>query len=258
MFDPFSRAFRCIAAFLAGCWQCQPDTAPARRTGTPLTGSVVRGVAHTAPFSPWSFGYYLSQALPLICLGELFFLAFFFSKEERLLRPLTQATPIRQRRYAALRCGAVLTATLVLCLCVAVLAVGFYVSLFGWVDYGELILPALLTLIPRRCVSHPPDHRASQCQPAISQGHQQNTEEQLVPQQAPQLISKYFIQGLSIVFCLGAGMMLSRFNHTLIYALMAAVILLTVLPLPPAINFSLSDFFQRYTLLSTERLIHRN
>ena len=90
-----------------------------------LTGSVVRGVAHTAPFSPWSFGYYLSQVLPLICLGELFFLAFFFSKEERLLRPLTQATPVRQRRYAALRCGAVLTATLVLCLCVAVLAVGF-------------------------------------------------------------------------------------------------------------------------------------
>ena len=91
-----------------------------------LTGSVVRGVAHTAPFSPWSFGYYLSQALPLICLGELFFLAFFFSREERLLRPLTQATPIRQRRYAALRCGAVLTATLVLCLCVAVWVGGLW------------------------------------------------------------------------------------------------------------------------------------
>ena len=80
-------------------------------------------------------------------IRELFFLAFFFSKEERLLRPLTQATPIRQRRYAALRCGAVLTATLVLCLCVAALAVGFYVPLFGRVDYGELVLPALLTAV---------------------------------------------------------------------------------------------------------------
>jgi ABC-2 type transport system permease protein len=68
------------------------------------------------------------------------------------------------------------------------------------VDYGELILPALLTLIP------------------------------------------------PIVFCLGAGMMLSRFNHTLIYALMAAVILLTVLPLPPAINFSLRSFFSQFPL----------
>ena len=165
-----------------------------------LTGSVVRGVAHTAPFSPWSFGYYLSQVLPLVCLGELFFLAFFFSKEERLLRPLTQATPVRQRRYAALRCGAVLTATLVLCLCAAALAVGFYVSLFGWMNYGELVLPALLTLIP------------------------------------------------PIIFCLGAGLMLTRFSYVLIYALMAAVILLTMLPLPPAIGFSLSGFFSQFPL----------
>ena len=43
-------------------------------------------------------------------------------------------------------------------------------------------------------------------------------------------------------------MMLSRFNHTLIYALMAAVILLTVLPLPPAINFSSSSFFSQFPL----------
>ena len=165
-----------------------------------LTGSVIRGVAHTAPFSPWSFGYYLSQTLPLICLGELFFLAFFFSKEERLLRPLTQATPVRQRRYTTLRCCAVLTATAVLCLCIVALAIGFYVSLFGWMNYGELVLPALLTLIP------------------------------------------------PIIFCLGMGLMLTRFSYALIYALMAAVILLTMLPLPPAINFSLSGFFSQFPL----------
>lgn len=165
-----------------------------------LTDSVIRGVAHTAPFSSWSFGYYLSQTLPLICLGELFFLAFFFSKEERLLRPLTQATPVKWQRYIALRCGAVLTATAILCLCIAVLAISFYVSLFGWMNYGKLLLPALLILIP------------------------------------------------PIAFFLGAGLMLSRFNHALIYALMAAVILLTVLPLSPAINFSLSGFFSQFPL----------
>ena len=166
-----------------------------------LTGSVIRGVAHTAPFSSWSFGYYLSQTLPLICLGELFFLAFFFSEEELLLRPLTQATPVRQRRYTALRCGAVLTATVILCLYIAVLAISFYVSLFGWMNYGELILPALLILIP------------------------------------------------PIVFCLGAGLILSHFNHALIYGLMAAVLLLPVLSLPAAISFSLSRFFSQFPLM---------
>lgn len=165
-----------------------------------LTGSVIRGVAHTAPFSPWSFGYYLSQTLPLICLGELFFLVFFFSKEERLLRPLTQATPVRQRQYTALRCGAVLTATAVLCLCIVALAIGFYVSLFGWMNYGELILPALLTLIP------------------------------------------------PVIFCLGAGLVLSCMNHVLIYILMAAVLLLSALSLPTAVSFSLSGFFSQFPL----------
>lgn len=165
-----------------------------------LTGFVIRGIAHTAPFSPWSFGYYLSQTLPLICLGELFFLAFFFSKEEYLLRPLIQATPVKQRQYIALRCAAVLTATTILCLCIVALAIRFYVSLFGWMNYGELILPALLTLVP------------------------------------------------PVIFCLGVGLMLSHMNRVLIYILMAAVVLLSVLPVPSAASFSLSGFFSQTPL----------
>lgn len=165
-----------------------------------LTSSVIQGIAHTAPFSSWSFGYYLSQAVPLICLGELFFLAFFSSKEERLLRPLTQATPVEQHQYMALRCGAVLTATTLLCLCVVALALGFYVSIFGWLNYGELFLPALLTLLP------------------------------------------------PVIFCLGTGLTLSRIQPSLIYALMVAVLLLSMLPLPSTVSLSLNSFFSQYPL----------
>lgn len=165
-----------------------------------LTGSVIQGIAHTAPFSPWSFGYYLSQTLPLICLGELFFLAFFSSKEERLLQPLTQATPVKQHQYITLRCGAVLTVTTILCLCIVALAIAFYVSLFGWMNYGELLLPTLLTLIP------------------------------------------------PILFCLGAGLVLNQIHPVLLYALMVAVLLLSVLPLPSAVSFSLSSFFSQFPL----------
>lgn len=113
-----------------------------------LTDPVIQGVAHTAPFSAWSFGYYLSQILPLICFGELLFMAFFSSKEEHLRKPLIRTTPFKERQYIALRSGAVLTAAAILCLCAVVLAIIFYVSLFGWMNYGELLKPALLTLIP--------------------------------------------------------------------------------------------------------------
>ena len=41
-----------------------------------LHGVTILGVAHTAPFSPWSFGDYLSRMLPLLWIGMLFFLTF--------------------------------------------------------------------------------------------------------------------------------------------------------------------------------------
>ena len=44
-----------------------------------LTRTTIQGIAHTAPFSPWSFGDYISRTLPMICLGEFFFLTFFTS-----------------------------------------------------------------------------------------------------------------------------------------------------------------------------------
>ena len=32
----------------------------------------ILGISHTAPFSPWSFGDYLSRQLPLLWAGTLF------------------------------------------------------------------------------------------------------------------------------------------------------------------------------------------
>ena len=113
-----------------------------------LTGEVILGIANTAPFSPWSFGYYLARLLPMLCLGELFFLSFFTSGQERRARVLTQAAPVDPRKYAAVRCAAVLVGTLLLCLAAVGLYAGFCVLLFGWRDVRSLAAPALLALVP--------------------------------------------------------------------------------------------------------------
>lgn len=113
-----------------------------------LATATIRGVAHTAPFSPWSFGDYLSRLLPLLCLGELCLVSVFTSRRERAVQVITQTAPIDPGRYALIRWGAVLTGTLALWLGVIALALGFYISLFGRQDYGELAAPALLTLLP--------------------------------------------------------------------------------------------------------------
>lgn len=113
-----------------------------------LTGEVILGVANTAPFSPWSFGHYLSRTLPLLCLGEMFFLTFFTSPRERRAAALTDATPADRRRYALVRCCAALLGTALLALLTVLLGFGFYWRLFGWTDFAALLAPALLALVP--------------------------------------------------------------------------------------------------------------
>ena len=113
-----------------------------------LLGEIIMGVSNTAPFSPWSFGSYLSQLIPIICLGELFFLTFFLSDKKRKVDIIIQSTPISPWRYALIRCGTVLAGTLLLAICVITLYLVSYTVLFGKFDYGALVFPALLALFP--------------------------------------------------------------------------------------------------------------
>ena len=87
-----------------------------------LNSVTILGVSHTAPFSPWSFGDYLSRMIPLLWIGALFFLTFFTSGKAQRVNILTDATPVSPRRYALARCAAALTGTVLLALvCIAAL-----------------------------------------------------------------------------------------------------------------------------------------
>ena len=111
-------------------------------------GQTLLGVAHTAPFSPWSFGLYLSRLLPLLWVGELFFLLYFTAGHARRVAVLTAATPVDPRRYARTRCAAALTASAVLAGLAVLLPAILYSLLFGFSRWGTLVLPALVTLLP--------------------------------------------------------------------------------------------------------------
>lgn len=113
-----------------------------------LSNTTILGVSHTAPFSAWSFGDYLSRMLPLLWIGALFFLTFFTSAKARRAAVLTDATQTSPRRYALARCGAALSGTVLLTLACLVEAAVFYGRYFGWYAWGELLVPALVTLVP--------------------------------------------------------------------------------------------------------------
>ena len=113
-----------------------------------LSGEVILGVAYTAPFSPWSFGYYLARLLPLLWAGTLFFLTFFISARARRTAVLTCATPMPQRLYALARSASALTGAALLSLSCLVEAAVFYMVYFDWFDLASLLSPFLSAIVP--------------------------------------------------------------------------------------------------------------
>ena len=113
-----------------------------------LNGTTILGVSRTAPFSPWSFGDYLSRMLPLLWIGALFFLTFFTSAKARRTAVLTDAAPVVPRRYALARGAAALAGTSLLALGSLMEAFFFYGWYFHWSAWGSLLLPAAAVLIP--------------------------------------------------------------------------------------------------------------
>lgn len=113
-----------------------------------LRGQIIWGVADTAPFSAWSFGYYLAALLPYISAAGLLLLTGFFTKSARQTEALTQATPMKAWQYALVRCGAVALGQALLSVCVAGMGIAFFVKLFGAVPMQGFGQVALLTLLP--------------------------------------------------------------------------------------------------------------
>ena len=114
-----------------------------------LQTSTIKGVAHTAPFSPWSFGAYMARILPLLGVALLFFQWNQCNEKSRQFGRLTDAAPVEQGKYLLVKCAAAVTAWLLLALILTALGLGFLVIMFGRnVPVGMLLLTAVITLLP--------------------------------------------------------------------------------------------------------------
>ena len=111
-----------------------------------LQTSTIRGVAHTAPFSPWSFGAYMARILPLLGVALLFFQ---WNQCNEKSRQFGRLTDVEQGKYLLVKCAAAVTAWLLLALILTALGLGFLAIMFGRnVPVGMLLLTAAITLLP--------------------------------------------------------------------------------------------------------------
>ena len=115
-----------------------------------LRGEVLLGIANTAPFSPWSFGFYLSSLLPLLSAILLFFIAFLSSKQEKMAQVLTSASPVPPGMYRLVRCCAIFTGVFLMAALCCLMACLFLGGLFQFhnIPFKGWVLPAAMVLFP--------------------------------------------------------------------------------------------------------------
>lgn len=112
-----------------------------------LSTRTIRGVAHTAPFSPWSFGSYLADMLPFLGLA-LFFLTK-SSAQGLAAERVIAASSVRPAAHLAIRIAAAGTAWLGLAGVTVLTGILFLRVLFrAAVSIPALLIPAAYTLIP--------------------------------------------------------------------------------------------------------------
>lgn len=113
-----------------------------------LNTDIIAGVAYTAPFSGWSFGFYFAGILPVLLTALLFLLTFHSSPAELKVNALTCNTPTDPWRHRLIRLAAAGTGCLILCFIVILTGSLFLAGLFGPDVLANQLLPALLTFPP--------------------------------------------------------------------------------------------------------------
>jgi hypothetical protein len=113
-----------------------------------MCGDIILGVSNTAPFSGWSYGKYLAQMLPILLVTLLFFISFLYSKQEKSVQALTKATPIDPFKFQMLRFGIIIIAFALISAVPIIYSLWFYGVNFRFLDFGSLVLPTVITLLP--------------------------------------------------------------------------------------------------------------
>ncbi|BAQ13921.1 hypothetical protein CBB2_1811 [Clostridium botulinum] len=163
-----------------------------------MRGDIILGISNTAPFSGWSYGTYLAKVLPILLVTLLFFISFLYQKQEKSVRALTKATPIDPFKFQMLRFGTIIIGFVLISAVPIVYSFFFYAVNFNFTNFGKLVLPAVITLLP------------------------------------------------AMLFVFGLGALGGRYHQGVIFILMAAVMLVSFIPLPYAVDLFGGNFFTKY------------
>lgn len=108
-----------------------------------LSNNIIMGTDFTAPFSKWSYSFYLCSVLPFLVVAILFFCTYVFSKKEYAVRTITLTTRMTSTVYYLSKAAAILLAYLITLGLVILLSFIFYASVFSFWSFQDFLDPIL-------------------------------------------------------------------------------------------------------------------
>lgn len=113
-----------------------------------LTTDIIRGIAYTAPFSVWSFCAYMGKTMPAAVITVLLVLAGYYGKKQKQAEILTCAVPVTMAQQLLIRTAVLGVCFAFLLLVIAVISAVFYITFFGYDDFGVFLVPGILLAVP--------------------------------------------------------------------------------------------------------------
>lgn len=113
-----------------------------------LSFDTIMGTAYTAPFSVWSYCAYLGRTLPIATVTTLFLLSNYYSRKQKQVEILTDATPVTPFCQIMVRTLTAGIGFVLIYVVMCSLARIFYVRFFRFRDFAVFILPSVLLLLP--------------------------------------------------------------------------------------------------------------
>lgn len=109
---------------------------------------ILEGISYTAPFSSWSYGFFLSKIVPFICIACFLRVSKNYGKKETENVRLIYTKNKYTKNYMNVKLCANLTAMIIILICLVLLSFIFYASIFHFFKFGDYISIILFTTIP--------------------------------------------------------------------------------------------------------------
>lgn len=109
---------------------------------------VITGFSSTAPFSEWSYTFFITLFSPILLIILILLCVSIFSEKEKSVRNIIFSAPLSETKYYIIKGLAIALVFIITAAIPIIISFAYYAFLFEYTEFLNFILPIVLFLIP--------------------------------------------------------------------------------------------------------------